>query len=134
MSKASWLTLLALLLCLAASARASDITVTLSVKPLLCVTDKRNDDCDLTFLVLWEASRAGRFCLYNDFSDSPLDCWVQSAAGRFTQQLVIAERFQYWLTHADDEPRIAEATVEVMSMDSADRRRQRRNRHVWSIL
>ena len=118
----------------AVPAAANDNAVTLSIKPLLCVTDKREDVCKLTFLVLWEASRAGRYCLYNDFSETPLDCWVASAAGRFSEDRVVTDRFQYWVTGADGKQRLAEATVEIMTMDSSDRRRQRRSRHVWSIL
>jgi Protein of unknown function (DUF3019) len=126
--------LIVTLLFVAVPVAANDNTVTLSIKPLLCVTDKREDSCDLTFLVLWEATRAGRYCLYNDFSSAPLDCWIASAAGRFSEERVVTDRFQYWLTAADGEQRLAEATVEIMTMDSSDRRRQRRSRHVWSIL
>ncbi len=134
MGRATLALLAAGMLFAAARVAAGDDTVTLSVKPVLCITDQHSASCDLSFLVLWEARRAGRYCLYSDFSATPLDCWMQAVAGRFAEDRVVDASFRYWLTAGAGEERVAEATIEVMSMATSDRRRNRRNRHVWSIL
>jgi hypothetical protein len=45
----------------------------------------------------------------------------------------VRENFSYWMTDSDPDSRLAEVTVEVLRMDSGDRRRRRRTRHVWDI-
>jgi hypothetical protein len=45
----------------------------------------------------------------------------------------VQETFNFWMTGADAESRLAEVSVEVLHMDSDDRRRKRRTRHVWDI-
>jgi hypothetical protein len=47
---------------------------------------------------------------------------------------VVDETFRYWLTDGESDSRLAEATLDVMSTESDDRRRHRRRRHVWDIL
>ena len=112
----------------------ADEPVTLRVKPVLCITDKRNEHCEMSFIVQWESEYAGDFCLHNDFSDGPLDCWLERSSGRFDEDRVVVSNFSYWISVPHGETRLAEAEIEVMSTDSADRRRNRRSRHAWSIL
>ena len=46
----------------------------------------------------------------------------------------VQTNFSYWMTGKDAESLLAEVAVEVLRMDTGDRRRNRRNRHVWNIL
>ena len=108
--------------------------VSLSVKPVLCITDSREHSCALSILVSWRSNRAGRFCLHNDFSDGPLRCWELAEAGMHVEERVVEDTFRYWLVDGTSEARLAEASLDVMSADSDDRRRQRQRRHVWDIL
>jgi hypothetical protein len=108
--------------------------VMLRVKPLLCITDERTPQCEMSLIVDWRSRRPGNYCLYNDLSDEPLDCWNQQSSGRHVEDRVVVRSFTYWLTVGSLDTRLAEAMVEVMSTHSSDRRRHRRSRHVWSIL
>lgn len=120
---------------LATPVEGRDDPVVLRVKPVLCITDARAPQCEMSLIVDWRSTLAGDYCLYNDFSaDEPLGCWQAQAAGRHVEDRVVDETFSYWLTRGDADGRLAEAQVEVMSADSSDRRRNRRSRHVWSIL
>jgi hypothetical protein len=47
---------------------------------------------------------------------------------------VVQATFRYWLTDSVSDTRLAEATLDVMTTESDDRRRQRARRHVWDIL
>lgn len=120
---------------LATPVEGRDDPVVIRVKPVLCITDERTPQCEMSLIVDWQSAQAGDYCLYNDFSaGEPLDCWEEQAAGQHVEDRVVDRTFSYWLTRGDVDRRLAEAQVEVMSTDSSDRRRHRRSRHVWSIL
>ncbi|MFQ5548908.1 MAG: DUF3019 domain-containing protein [Woeseia sp.] len=106
----------------------------LSVKPVLCITDKRTPLCDLAFLVFWRSEQSGYYCLFNDFGQAPLRCWTEMRTGELSDQRTVQESFSYWMTNDDSQSRLAVVTVEVLRMDTDDRRRRRRTRHVWDIL
>ena len=105
----------------------------LTIKPVLCITDNRNLSCDMSFLVAWQSGETGYYCLYNDFAEAPVRCWSEERAGRLNDDRIVRENFSYWMTDTDPDSRLAEVRVEVLRMDSDDRRRKRRTRHVWDI-
>jgi hypothetical protein len=105
----------------------------LTVKPVLCITDNRNPSCDMSFLVLWQSGDTGYYCLFNDFTEVPVRCWSEERAGQLSDDRIVRESFTYWMTDRDPDSRLVEVTVEVLRMDSDDRRRRRRTRHVWDI-
>jgi hypothetical protein len=117
-----------------AQSAESAATVDLKVKPLLCIVDARTPECDIAFLVLWRSDRSGRYCLFNDFVSAPLRCWSEERAGELSEQRVVRDEFRYWITGNDAATELAVVTVEVLRMDSDDRRRNRRTRHVWDLL
>jgi hypothetical protein len=108
--------------------------VSLRVKPVLCIIDKRQPDCEMTFQVEWESSQQNDYCLGDDLSPSPLNCWVQQSSGAFDEARVVNQSFKYQLTVDGETEPLAEAKVELMNVDNSDRRRNRRSRHAWSIL
>ena len=113
---------------------AQEVPMMLRVKPVLCITDKRNQDCATTFRVQWTSRQIGHYCLKDDFSAVPLRCWEQESSGNFDEERVVIRSFSYWLTTPGRDQPLAEAKVELMTLYSPDRRRNRRNRHAWSIL
>lgn len=126
------LTLLLLVVSINAE-RAYAEEVTLTVKPVLCIVDSRTPSCDMSFLVVWQSGSTGYYCLFNDFGDAPVRCWSEERAGEVTDARTVQESFSYWMTGTDGEARLAQVEVEVLRMDSDDRRRKRRTRHVWDI-
>lgn len=120
-----------LFLALTPSAQADDMSLT--VKPLLCITDNRNPVCDMSFLVVWETGERGYYCLFNDYGEAPVRCWNEERRGEATDERTVQETFRFWMTGTDTTARLAEVSVEVLRLDSDDRRRKRRTRHVWDI-
>jgi len=118
-------------LALAEDPEADDMRLT--VKPVLCITDNRNPTCDMSFLVVWQSGETGYYCLLNDFTESPVRCWSEEQEGQLNDARIVGENFRYWMAGSDPDSRLAEVTVEVLHMDSDDRRRRRRTRHVWDI-
>ena len=127
------LTLLLLLAAPFVAGQAAGEDVELSVKPVLCVTDSRNPACDMSFLVAWASEAVGYYCVFNTFDEAPLRCWSQEQSGNLTDNRKVAESFSFWMTGDDVASRLAQVDVEVLRMDSDDRRRKRRTRHVWDI-
>ena len=128
-----WLTLALLLPGIALCDDEVVEDMALSVKPLLCITDNRNPSCDMTFLVVWQSALTGYYCLFSDLDDAPVRCWNEAHTGRQSDERSVRENLSYWMTDRDPGSRLAEVTVEVLRMDSDDRRRKRRTRHVWDI-
>jgi hypothetical protein len=46
----------------------------------------------------------------------------------------VSEAFIYWLGAPAGTQRAAEVKIDVLRLDSPDRRRERRSRHVWDVL
>ena len=112
---------------------AADRSMQLTVKPVLCVTDRATPSCRMLFLVVWESVERGYYCLFNDFSEAAVRCWSDERAGRTEDERIVQSDFQYWMQEDGREHQIVAVTVEVLRMDSDDRRRKRRNRHVWDL-
>jgi len=112
----------------------ADEEMQLKVKPVLCIIDERTPSCDMSFVVLWESNDSGYYCLYNDFEQAPLRCWSERRAGETSDERTVDEEFRFWMAGSDRESPLAAVVVEVLRLDSGDRRRNRRGRHVWDIL
>lgn len=111
-----------------------DVAVELSVKPLLCVTDRQNRSCEMSFEIAWRSRNAGDFCVYSDFVSTPIGCWLQQTSGLATEVRVVDTPFSYWISASSSEQRLAVAVIDVVSTYVEDRRRNRRKRHAWSVL
>ena len=128
------LVIFALLLpALAVAEESNSDDMLMTVKPLLCITDNRNPSCDMSFLVVWQSITTGYYCLFSDFTDAPMRCWNEERSGQLDDDRTVTQNFSYWMTGTNKGARLAEVTVEVLRLDSDDRRRRRRNRHVWDI-
>jgi Protein of unknown function (DUF3019) len=125
---------LALLLpALTSAAESEGEEMRLTVRPVLCITDSRNPGCEMSFLVVWSSGTTGYYCLFNDFAEAPVRCWNEERTGRLNDERTVLENFSYWMTGSDRSSRLVQVDVEVLRMDSDDRRRKRRKRHVWDI-
>lgn len=109
-------------------------TAALSVQPLLCIVDSRSPVCAARFLVAWQTAATGYYCVSSDRDVDPLRCWAERRAGELEDEREVEDDLSYRLTRGGEEPPLATATVEVLRMDSDDRRRNRRTRHVWDVL
>ena len=126
--------LLILLLTLLPVFAAAEDDVELKIRPVLCIIDERTPSCQMSFLVLWESAETGYYCLYNDFGESPLRCWTEQRSGELNDERTVDSEFSYWMTGDDAKSPLAVVAVEVLRMDTDDRGRNSRSRHVWDIL
>jgi hypothetical protein len=106
----------------------------LFVKPLLCVIDREAGQCSMTFRIRWKSEAAAEYCLNDSALSTPLRCWPSAVSGTHDQQREVSEAFIYWLGARDGTQRAAEVKIDVLRLDSQDRRRERRARHVGDVL
>ena len=126
--------LVTLLLILLPAISHADEEMQLRVRPVLCIIDERTPNCQMSFLVLWQSAETGYYCLYNDFGQAPLRCWTEQRSGELSDERTVNSDFSYWMAGDYNESQLAVVVVEVLRMDSDDRRRKRRSRHVWDIF
>ena len=131
---ARWLTLCLLAAVCLPAAGADMPAARLVVKPMLCVTEREADACSMTFDIHWKSQIAAEFCLNDSALSAPLRCWTKALSGSHTHKREVKEAFSYWLGAPGGAQRAAEVKIEVLRLDSADRRRERRMRHVWDVL
>jgi hypothetical protein len=128
---------LLLLSCLAFSVPAAGAELPgarLVVKPLLCVTDRDATVCSMSFEIRWKSELASEYCLNDSARSESLRCWPNGLSGEHLQKREVGEEFFYWLGAPGSAQRVAEVKIEVLRLDSTDRRRDRRARHVWDVL
>jgi hypothetical protein len=106
----------------------------LKVKPALCIVDEQTPSCEMSFVVIWQSDESGYYCLYNDFEQAPLRCWSDQQDGEMSDERTVENEFRFWMAGENKDSPLAVVAVEVLRLDSSDRRRKRRNRHVWDIL
>jgi hypothetical protein len=106
----------------------------LIVKPLLCVLDRESPVCSMTFNIRWKSEVEREYCLNDSALSTPLRCWPTTLSGAHSQTREVSEAFVYWLGAPGSAQRAAEVKIEVLRLDSSDRRRDRRARHVWDVL
>lgn len=106
----------------------------LAVRPNLCIVDARQPVCAARFVVTWQSPESGYHCVLVDDDEQPLHCWPESRAGEVEDERELEEAIRYRLDRDGEAEPVAEASVEVLHMDSDDRRRNRRSRHVWDVL
>jgi hypothetical protein len=106
----------------------------LIVKPLLCVTDRDSSQCSMNFDIRWKSVIAAEYCLGDSEQGAPLRCWARALSGTHSHKREVKEAFVYWLATPGSAQRAAEVKIEVLRLDSPDRRRDRRTRHVWDVL
>jgi len=113
---------------------ADPAPVKLAVRPLLCVVDKGASSCMMSFDIRWKSIRAAEYCLNDSAKPDPVHCWTPALDGAVLQEREVSEEFVYWLGAPGGADHLAEVKVSVLRVDSADRRRERRTRHVWDVL
>ena len=134
MSRLRWLCVLPGLLAGVPALGADASVARLFVKPLLCVTDRDSTVCSMNFDIRWKSEVAAEYCLNDSAGNGPLRCWSSATSGKHQEKRDVSEAFVYWLGLPGSAQRVAEVKIDVLKLDSTDRRRERRMRHVWDVL
>ena len=99
-----------------ADSTTRDRDMRLTVKPLLCIVDKKTPSCDMSFLVIWESTETGYYCLFNDFGEAPVRCWSDERTGRTEDERIVENDFRYWMQDEVSEMPLALVKVEVLRL------------------
>lgn len=110
----------------------------LAVKPKLCVIRSGEEHCDVKIRVEWRADRPDLYCVFSKGNKEPLQCWDEAQFGDMLDELNASSNKEYRLEWMDSESGktavLAAAGIKVVVIVPADRRKQRRRRHIWSVF
>jgi hypothetical protein len=106
----------------------------LSVSPKLCITDKADKTCEMTLDFVWQTNDSGDYCLVEKASQAPLQCWQQDSSGQWQAITVVTNKQVFWMSEDGTAAPLDQEVVEVLSTYSDDRRKNRRRKHVWSLM
>ncbi len=106
----------------------------ITVKPRLCIVDRRTPACEPVFRITWRAAKRGYYCVLTEQADGALRCWPSQTEGQLEDTRRVSEDLEFTLNRGEDGPVLASATVEVLEKGIGDRRRRRRTRYVWDVL
>ena len=105
----------------------------LTIKPKLCIVDSRQPSCEMKLKVSWSTPQTGDYCLHDNRSNDPLECWQGASSGTYRGTRSVDAILLLRLVDENGDV-VARTEVQVLDADSADRRRKRTRRRVWSIL
>lgn len=106
----------------------------LSVTPKLCITDSPQKQCKLPLEFNWQTDNHGNYCLIQEATRDALQCWQQNRQGQWQSVYTVSDQELFWLTEDGQSQPLAETAIEVLSTYTEDRRRNRRRKHVWSLM
>ncbi len=106
----------------------------LTIKPKLCITDSPEKICRLPLEFVWQTDNQGNYCLVQETNRNTLQCWQQDRQGQWQSTQQVNDQEVFWLTQDGQTRPLAEAAIEVLSTYTEDRRRNRRRKHVWSLM
>ena len=110
------------------------LAMDLLVTPKLCITDNADKTCELSLDFEWQTNDQGDYCLINKNDELKLQCWRQDTQGQWQTETQVQNQDIFWMTEEGRAEPLAEAVIEVLSTFTEDRRRNRRRKHVWSIM
>jgi hypothetical protein len=116
------------------AAPADPLLPQLRVRPVLCIADRASNRCATVFQIEWQSRDPGDYCIGSDQQSAPLRCWTQARTGEHADRVIVTRDFDYWIAPADSAQRLRAVRIELLRLESEDRRRQRRSRHVWDVL
>lgn len=120
------------LLCVAPDNTASAASE-LRIQPSVCLLQPGETICRTDVAIEWSSTVVLLACLSRlDIAD-PLRCWRDEQRGEFRETLTTERSTVYLLTSPDNET-LAEAKLDVLAVQPADKRRSRRSRHVWDLF
>lgn len=123
---------LAALLPLGHAQAADDIS--LSVSPTLCITDSPEKTCDMALEFYWKSDTPGHYCLIEDKSHTALQCWQEDSEGHWQSEQTVSDREVFVISEDGQVAPLAQVEIQVLTTYSEDRRRNRRRKHVWSLM
>lgn len=125
-------TLLWVLVALAAPSVTADEGVALSAQPRLCVIAPGDELCQLQLRLSWTAEQNRDVCLKLAEQTGFLQCWQARRQGDYTVELTRENNISVLLQDAETGQILSQIDIPVIKRDLRDTRRRRR--HAWSIF
>jgi hypothetical protein len=81
------------------------------LKPKECVVFKEGDKCYANVKIKWSARESAALCLFRNPDEVKLHCWNNAREGQFSEDLVMEEAVDYYLTYAGNSEILIKQTL-----------------------
>lgn len=105
----------------------------LVASPELCEFKKGQTLCQMDATLLWEAPKAGHYCVWDSEHPTPLQCWKNSWSGTYSLHFSAGKNREFWLTEGI-EGGIAASTTIAVTNALEQRLRAKRRRGFWRVF
>ena len=106
-------------------------TVTLTIKPKVCVLSSAEELCQDELQISWHSNNTRNLCLYQKSEPVPLACWEKASKGSHSMALNTSTNLNFLLRESAHNELLASETFEVIH-DHKQYRRARRN--AWAFF
>ncbi len=96
----------------------------LRIKPARCIALHEGQVCYQKLNISWQAGLADSYCLYQQDNKTPLMCWENVAAGKWSYEFEGATTQKFVLLRKQDAKQIAEVSIEVAWVYDASSKRE----------
>ena len=96
----------------------------LRIKPVRCIALHEGQVCYQKLNISWQADLADSYCLYQQDNKTPLMCWDNLSAGRWTYEFEGKATQKFVLVRKQDAKQISEVSIEVAWVYDASSRRE----------
>ncbi len=99
-------------------------TAQLHLKPNRCVALHQGQVCYQKIQLSWNAPQAGNYCLYQQYTETPVFCWQGVIAGQYQYEFSSDTSVQLQLVNVQTKTPVATAALEVAWVYKANTRRK----------
>lgn len=110
---------------------SDDTSVTLTIKPKVCVLSSAKEVCQDELQISWLSTNERSLCLYQKNNPVPLACWERANNGSHSMALNTSTSLNFLLRESTQDALLASETFEVIH-DHKQYRRARRN--AWAFF
>jgi len=102
----------------------------LKVKPDKCISLSQGLICYQRVRFEWSLQEAGDYCLFEESTDKPLNCWTQLQSGTYLTEFASRKSKTYYLVNQESKQKLASATVQMAWVY----RNKKRSRGRWRLF
>lgn len=96
----------------------------LKIKPTRCIALHEGQICYQRLNISWQVELADSYCLYQQDNKTPLMCWENVAAGKWSYEFEGTTTQKFMLLRKQDAKQIAEVSIEVAWVYDASSKRE----------
>lgn len=106
-----------------ATTKPANKSISLSIKPGLCVLAENETECRDTLRVKWKSVQQYSLCLYQKAEEQSLYCWRAAQEGEYQFAFVASKTTEFELRDLDSQEILIAKAFKILTRESRSRRR-----------